>query len=217
MAHNYEYVTKKEYLPEKKKLIELIHLVQNDVRKDFTFNFEFIGSASRNMITRDLNGNEGYDFDVNIFVHDDENKYSPKKIRDILRKAFDKYSRKYGYDYGEDSKRVITIKVKDTQNSKILHSCDFAVVHNYEEKGKERQEFIYFNKKQGTYEWQEQPQGFYELPEKIEWIKKNLLWLELRNKYKEMKNSNTDSNVKSRSIFASACSAICNEYGAYDN
>lgn len=47
---NFKYVPKKEYLPVKKELINLINLVQNEVREYFTFSFEFIGSASRNMI-----------------------------------------------------------------------------------------------------------------------------------------------------------------------
>ena len=214
--HDFEYVSKKEYMPVKKQILELIHLVQNEVRDEFTFDFRFIGSASRNMITRDKKGNTGYDFDINLYVNDDENDYKPGKIRNVLRKAFDKYSRQYGYDFAEDSKRVITLKVKDTKNSRVLHSCDFAVVNDYEEAGEERQEFIFFNKKQNQYKWQSQPEGFYELPEKIQWIKDNGLWLELREKYIQLKNMNMDHNKKSRSIFASACSAICNEYGAYE-
>lgn len=215
--HDFEYVPKKEYMPVKKQLIELIHKVQDEVREKFTFDFEFIGSASRNMITRNRKSNVGYDFDVNLFVNDDENQFKPKEIRNTLRKAFDKYAKAYGYDYGEDSKRVITLKVKDIANARILHSIDFAVVNDYvDDDGDDRQEYIFFNKKTNQYEWQDQPVGYYELPEKIDWIKENKLWTELRKKYIQLKNSNSDSKKKSRSIFASACSAICNEYGAYD-
>ena len=80
---DFEYVTKKEYLPVKNELIELINLVQDEVRDKFTFRFDFIGSASRNMITRDKKSNIGYDFDVNIRVNDDDNEYSAKEIRRI--------------------------------------------------------------------------------------------------------------------------------------
>lgn len=82
--------------------------------------------------------------------------------------------------------------------------------------GDDRQEYIFFNKKTNQYEWQDQPVGYYELPEKIDWIKENKLWTWLRKKYIQLKNSNSDPNKKSRSIFASACAAICNEYGTYD-
>ncbi len=50
---DFKYVTKKEYQPVKNELIELINLVQDEVREYFTFRYDFIGSASRNMITRE--------------------------------------------------------------------------------------------------------------------------------------------------------------------
>lgn len=147
------------------------------------------------MITRDKKSNIGYDFDVNIRVNDDDNEYSAKEIRRILKDGFDKHSKKFQYDYAEDSKRVLTIKVKDRKNSKILHSCDFAVANDYtDNQGNYHQKFIYFNKKQNTYEWQEQPEGFYMLDEKIGWIKENDLWQEVRDSYIERKNSNNDPN-----------------------
>ena len=126
----FEYVSKREYGPVKEDLVDLIHLVQDEVREHFTFRYDFIGSASRNMITREINGNVGYDFDVNIRVNDPDNSYSAKKIRNILKSAFDKHAKKFMYDDAEDSTRVITIKVKDRKNSKILHSCDFDVVND---------------------------------------------------------------------------------------
>ena len=209
----FEYVTKREYGPVKEDLVELIHLVQDEVREYFTFRYDFIGSASRNMITREINGNVGYDFDVNIRVNDPNNNYSAKKIRNILKAAFDKHAKKFMYDDAEDSTRVITIKVKDRENSKILHSCDFAVVNDYiDEDGDEHQEYIHFNKKQNTYEWQEQPEGYYMLLEKIDDIKKYNLWQKVRDLYLEKKSKNTDLHKKSRSIFAETVKEVHDKY-----
>lgn len=211
--YHFEYVPKKEYMPIKKDLISLINLVQKEVKEYFTFSFEFIGSASRNMITRDRNSNVGYDFDVNIRVNDSQNKYSAKQIKQILKNGFDKHAKKFNYDFSEDSKRVITIKVKDIQNSRILHSCDFAVVNDYQDNnGYERQEYIHFNKEHNSYSWQEQPNTFYELPEKIDWIKENGYWQLVRDKYLHNKNVNLDGNKKSRSIFAETINQVYNEY-----
>lgn len=209
----FEYVTKREYGPVKEDLVELIHLVQDEVREHFTFRYDFIGSASRNMITREINGNVGYDFDVNIRVNDPDNNYSAKKIRNILKAAFDKHAKKFMYDDAEDSTRVITIKVKDRKNSKILHSCDFAVVNDYiDEDGDEHQEYIHFNKKQNTYEWQEQPEGYYMLLERIDDIKKYNLWQKVRDLYLEKKSKNTDLHKKSRSIFAETVKEVHDKY-----
>ena len=81
--HDFIYVTKKEAMPVKKELISLINEVQNLVRQNFTFRFDFVGSSKRNMVTYDRKSNIGYDFDVNIEVNDDNEKYSPDKIRSI--------------------------------------------------------------------------------------------------------------------------------------
>ena len=57
--------------------------------------------------------------------------FDAEKIKNILMCAFNKYARKYGYDFCEDSTRVFTIKVKDRKNSRIRYSCDFAIVNDY--------------------------------------------------------------------------------------
>ena len=127
---NFVYVTKKERAFAKKDIIQLIKAVQDEVRKHFTFRFDFVGSDPLNMVTMDTKSNVGYDFDVNIEVNDEDENYSAEEIKRILKNAFDKYNCYFDYDYCEDSSRVLTIKVKDRENSRIIHSCDFAVVNN---------------------------------------------------------------------------------------
>lgn len=68
--HDFEYVPKKEWKPIRDELLEIIRRLQNEVRDSFTFQYHFVGSSSRNMITRDRNSNTGFDFDVNIEVND---------------------------------------------------------------------------------------------------------------------------------------------------
>ncbi len=207
--NNFVYVPKKEYLPLKKDLIELINTVQDEVRDYFTFRFDFIGSASRNMITCDYGSNVGFDFDVNIRVNDDEVKYSAKEIKGILIDGFDRHSHKFSYDFAEDSKRVLTIKVKDRTNSRIIHSCDFGIVRDTDDG---RQQYIHFNKKQNTYGWNYQPNGFYKLYEKVNFVKKSGYWQELRKLYLDLKNRNQIHNKKSRSIFAESVNNIYTKY-----
>lgn len=211
--YHFRYVSKNEIAPLKNQMIELIGLVQDEIRKYFTFQYEFIGSVKRNMVTCDAKSNIGFDFDVNIMVNDDDEDYSAKEIKQILMKAFNKYAYKYHYDFCEDSTRVFTIKVKDGKNSRILHGCDFAIVNNYEDN---RQEYIRFNKKSNSYNWVEQSNGFYLLPEKVEFCKDNSLWTEVREIYIEKKNCNTDKNKKSRSIFADAIYQVCQQNGYFE-
>lgn len=208
--YHFEFVSRNVRKPVKKELIEIINLVQDEVRDDFTFRFDFIGSDPLNLVTCDFSSNVGFDFDVNIRVNDDEENYSAEEIKHILMNAFNKILQKYnyGYDYCEDSTRVFTIKVKDCDDSKILHSCDFAVVYDCEDG---RQQYIRFNKAQNSYYWEYQPEEYYKLPDKIEWIKENGLWQDLRERYLNKKNNNFNLQKKSRSLRAEAINEIYNE------
>ena len=215
--HEFEYVPKEEWKPVKDELFEVIHKLQKEVSDQFTFQYRFVGSSKRNMITRDLKSNTGFDFDVNIEVNDPNEDYSAQKIREILRKGLNKVTNPYGYpsfgyDYTKDSTRVLTIKVKDRTNSRILYSCDFCIIYQCED---DRQQYIRYNKKQNSYSWEYQPRGYMALPTKIEWIKKHGLWQQVRDTYLDNKNKNTDTNKKSRSIFAETIHQICQQNGYY--
>ena len=215
--HNFQYVTRKQLSPVKKELIQIINAVQAQVHNDFTFQFYFVGSVERNMVAYDVGSNIGFDLDVNIYVNDDECRFSAKEIKTKIRLALNKVAPRFRYDNAEDSTRVITIKVKDKQNSRILYSCDFAIVNDYiDVEDNERQEYIHFNKKQNIYSWQEQPQGFYLLDEKAEWIKDCGYWQNVRDLYLDKKNRNNNPYKHSRSIYAETIHEICQIYGYYD-
>lgn len=215
--YNFKYVTASQLFPVRQNLISIINSAQYSVRNDFTFQFCFVGSVEHNMVTYDPKSNIGYDFDVDLHVNVDRCNLSPKEIKMEWKNALDKVAYWYGYGYAEDSTRVLTIKVKDRQHSKILHSCDFAIVNDYvDEDGNERQEYIHFNKRQKTYSWQEQPQGYYLLPEKEEWVKDNGYWQEVRDLYLDKKNRNNNPHKKSRSIYAETIHEICQRYGYYN-
>lgn len=217
MKHDFYYISKRN--PKVKEaysnLLDLIHEVQDIVRVDFTFQYTPVGSYQRNMITYDAKSNIGYDFDFDIQVNDYEN-YSAEEIKHILQKAFNQVVQKYGYDFPENSTRVLTIKQKDRINSRIIHGCDFAIVHKYVNKyGDDCQQYIHFNKKQNSYSWREQKSGLIKLSEKIDWVKENDLWDKMRQLYLYLKDNNEDEQIHSRSIFAIAINQICQQYGFF--
>lgn len=215
--YNFQYVNPQQLSSAKRDLTQIIHSVQNEVRQYFAFQFYFVGSIEHNMVTYDVKSNVGFDLDVNIYVNDDECRFSAKKIKTKIMLALNKVVHRYGYDNAEDSTRVITIKAKDRKNSKILYGCDFAIVNDYvDDDGNERQEYIRFNKKQKSYSWQEQPQGFYLLDEKAEWIKDCGYWQDVRDLYLAKKNHNNDLHKHSRSIYAETIHEICQRYGYYN-
>ena len=208
--HDFKYVTKNEAKPVKEDLYQILYEVQDIVRGNFTFSFTPVGSSKRNMITYDTESNIGFDFDFNIEVNDDDEEFSPEGIRTILRNAIDRVAPRYGYKYCEDSTRVLTIKKVNTFSSRIIHSCDFAIVYNCKDG---RQQYIRYNKADNTYSWEYQGKGFVGLEKKIEWLKKKKLWEELTDYYIFKKNNNNDTNKHSRSIFAESVNEMCMKNG----
>lgn len=210
--HDFQYVTKKTAAPIKNELIDIINEVQNEVRNKITFQYYFIGSSSRNMITKDLKSNTGYDFDVNFDVNCDDD-LTPKDIRLTIKNAIDKIAPAYGYSYCEDSTRVLTIKKIDYERSSIIHGCDIAIVNDYiDDYGEEGQEYIRFEKRQKRYFWAQQTNHFVGLSEKIDWLKENGLWGETREYYIQKKNNNNNTHKHSRSIFAETIKEMCDKY-----
>ena len=208
--HDFRYVTKKQAQPIKDELYQILYMVQDLVRDNFTFSFTPIGSSSRNMITCDAKSNIGFDFDINIEVNDVNEDFEPKEIRTIIRTAIDRVAPRYGYKNCEDSTRVLTIKKVDTSHSRIIHSCDFAIVYNC---GDGRQQYIRFNKDNNYYFWEYQGKGFVGLEKKMDWLKRENLWGELQDYYIYKKNCNDNPDKHSRSIFAESINEMCQKNG----
>lgn len=208
--HDFRYVTKKQAQPIKDELYQILYMVQDLVRDNFTFSFTPIGSSSRNMITCDAKSNIGFDFDINIEVNDDNEDFEPKEIRTIIRTAIDRVAPRYGYKNCEDSTRVLTIKKVDTSHSRIIHSCDFAIVYNC---GDGRQQYIRFNKDNNYYFWEYQGKGFVGLEKKMDWLKRENLWGKLQDYYIYKKNCNDNPDKHSRSIFAESINEMCQKNG----
>ena len=215
MKHDYRFIPKKS--PNVRRayadLQDILNQIHRIMRKNFTFQHKMVGSYSRNMITHDIKSNVGYDFDVDIYPNDNDNNYSPKEIKLLFKEALDEVAPNYGFDYAEDSTRVLTIKFKDRKNSRILHHVDFAFVNDYEDdEGNECQEYIHFDKKHENYFWNEQSYGFHMLHERIDWLKENGLWKEMKKIYIYKKNYNDDPNKHSRSLFAEAVNETYNKH-----
>lgn len=217
--NHFEYVSKSKYMPVKKELIKIINQVQDELREQFTFDYKFIGSSSRNMITYDPKTNKGYDFDINIEVNDFDEYYSAKELKEILINTLNQVIKlTYPYASCQNNTRVFTIKVYEEnpcciniialRSPKIEYSCDFAIVNTINDY---QQEYIRFNKNTHEYSWQMQCKG-YLLSKKEAYIKKNKLTNELRKIYLDKKNFNTNPNKKSRALYAEAVNELYNTH-----
>lgn len=220
MQHDFHYISK--HSPEVQKafkdLMQLLGEVRKELRRQYTFQHRIIGSYSNNMMTYDAKANTGYDFDVNIYPNDDDEDFTAKELKSLFKSAVDKYAFAHGFDFAEDSTRVLTIKVKDRKCARVIYSVDFCIVHDFvNNNGEKCQEYIRFDKKQNTYIWEKQSHGYYLLPEKIEWIKDNNFWdVEFLDLYIHKKNKNEDTNAHSRTIFANTVHEICMKNGYYE-
>ncbi len=206
--YHYEYVPKRSAAPYRREIEEIIKAVQNEVRDYFTFQPRFIGSSSRNMITYDPMTNIGFDFDVNIEVNDDDEEYTPEELRTILREAFTRVSRHYGFQKCEDSTRVLTIKKIDYEHSSVFYSCDIAIVFF----GEEGQRYIRFNKETQRYTRELQQLSDSCLEERADELRTNGLWNEVRDIYLFKKNNNTNPDKHSRSLYAEAVNECYRSY-----
>nr|WP_297708245.1 hypothetical protein [uncultured Butyrivibrio sp.] len=201
--HHFDYVTAKEAKPYRDSIIKMTNELQDRIRERFTFQYYFIGSSSRNMITYDVKSNVGFDFDINYAINDENQNYGPDEIHRIIYNELQRIFMKYDFNRIEESTRVITLKKVDIWSSKVLYSCDIALVNDYEDDNGYHQEYIRFNKKNHSFLWAEQPAPYY-LEEKAEKIKASHRWNEVRNVYLDRKNNNDDSHKKSRALYAEA-------------
>ena len=216
MKHDFRYVSKRDpHLRTVFKNAEnLIREVQDAVRGNFTFQYRVVGSYARNMVTYDAKSNTGYDFDFDLIINNEDERYSAKEIKKILQRAMGMVAKRYGYDFPEDSTRVLTMKCKDQKNSKILHSIDFAITNEYtDEDGNDRREYIHFDKKRNQYIWCEQPSGEYNLPDRVTLLRDEGLWGELREYYLKKKNKNDNPDLHSRQLFSMAVNELIQRFG----
>lgn len=216
MKHDFKYVPKKD--PHLKAVfadaVELIREIQDAVRDEFTFQYRVVGSYRRNMVTYDAKSNTGYDLDFDLIINDEDERFTAKEIKKILQRAMNQAAKRHGYDFPEDSTRVLTMKCKDRKNSKVLHSIDFAVTNEYiDEDGYIGRQYSHYDKSANRYIWCEQPNGEYDLPDRMDLIKDEGLWDELKRYYLKKKNENDDPNLHSRQLFSMAVNELFQRFG----
>ena len=88
---DFVYVSREEALIYRKKVMNLIKVVQKKLKNSFSFTTRFVGSSARNMVSYDQNSNVGPDLDVNICLNNPDD-YEPKYIKEKVISAFIQHS-----------------------------------------------------------------------------------------------------------------------------
>lgn len=210
-GRTYEYVTKKALKPVKEQIEKIIRDLQTSLRSEsVTFEVKLIGSGAKNLVTKVVGGNTGFDFDYNFVVQKDNN-LDPKELRLLFVRKLGEIISDTRYSNVSNGKQSFTIKVVDKKKSQIIHGCDFATVNEYvDDQNSFRQEILvqYAN---NLYHWEDKPISK-NYTTKVSNLKANGLWNEVRDEYLKIKNSNGDENKKSYTMYYEA---VNNVYGRY--
>ena len=188
----YEFVTKKEYMPIRIEIEEIIKKVQNILRKedrDMTFQFRLVGSGGRHLITRDKGGNKGYDFDYNLIINPNYEWYA--SVREYFFRAFQKAIKGTRFNKIENSTSVITIKQVSSKNKSVFVGCDFSIIIYPNMQDKSYYKYSRFNKDLNNFTWEIRDISK-NIDNKLNWLMDNYegIWNEIKEEYLKLKNNN---------------------------
>lgn len=198
----YKFANQKDVRALTKWCDGIINEVQKEVKEYVTFSFNLIGSGGKRLVTQ--NGDEPFDLDYNLIIQKDKQGLidDPKRLKNIIRNAFDNVLREnvQGYNGAKDSKSVITITFAD--GVKRTFSFDVAI---YVEADNGYMYRLINDKNFGRYIWNQVPKSKnYE--DKMQAIKENGEWEDFKERYLELKNMHLRrrDDIKSFSIFLEA-------------
>ncbi len=211
-GRTYEFVPKSELNPVKDQVEVIINALQDSMRVfGVTFTFKLVGSGGKHLVTRVINGNTGFDFDYNLGIQKDGD-LSAKDLRLKVKRELEMILQGTGYSTVSSGKQSMTFKFIDHDNSRIVHSCDFALVNDYvDDVGDSIQEILIWQREDDTYIWNKRPYAKNH-SDKLSNLKANGLWQEVKDEYLKIKNNNQDREKKSFSLFFEAINNVYNRY-----
>ena len=198
----YEFANQKDVKELAKWCESIIKEAQKEIKEYVTFSFNLIGSGGKKLVTQ--NAEEAFDLDYNLIIQKDKQGLidDPKRLKNIVRNAFDRVLRENveGYSGSKNSKSVISVVFAD--GIKRTFSFDVAI---YVEADNGYMYKLINDKNTGRYIWNQLPKSKnYE--EKMQAIKENGEWEDFKYTYLELKNKylRSGNNVKSFSVFLEA-------------
>lgn len=214
----YHYIEDKDFLKRMKAhCADIINQLVQAINSDSVMTVEahMVGSGARNLITQ--NANEPIDLDYNICILECfEMRFNDgRAIKEYIRKEFNKVLAKNKWGDCDDSTSALTTKQRSFQKgNKTRFSIDLTIVReNY--RGWER---LIHNKTgwvaYDQWYWNEAPNSR-GLAEKVEDIKEENLWLEVRELYLEKKNfylRRGDNNHPSFNVYIETINEIYYKY-----
>ncbi|MCQ2794175.1 MAG: hypothetical protein MJ207_02270 [Bacilli bacterium] len=207
MKYNYSYLNVSAV---RLKLINyfdnVILKTQNIVRCQFTFSFNLVGSAKRNLITVDSNGH--IDLDYNLMIQKDKIGITndAKKFKLTIMNAFRECLPKDTHVC--DSTSAITIKSNNFKINGYRYSADFAIMFDDEKNHKWYK--LYYDKPNNAYIWGRIPKSK-NFQERFTKLKRMGYWVEIKELYLIKKNRSKDKD--SFSLLLETVNELEQKYG----
>ena len=208
--NSFVFVKHEKVKPAREKLEKMILELQTEVKPFINFQYMISSAAGNNMITCDRIRNIGFDFEYDLLPHCDFRKYPPDQIIRILRDGLSRLCDRYSYKLYDDYDGVISLKqITDPEiyfNCPIYHSCDFLICRR-----SGHPQIISYDKKANIYFWENQPEDYDDLQEKIDYLRSINQWTAVRHKYINLKN-NDDIGLRSRFLLLKAVNFVFDEF-----
>lgn len=197
MEQIFSYVSKSQYKPHLKIANDLLQFLHKELKiyfrekykTKFTFEHKIIGSGSKKLIMKKIDGNQGFDFDYNVVINNFDK--LPVKAQDYIRSIFisaiQDILRDDPYEIGiNNSTSVITVKFYNANKTETIFGIDIAIM----KKDNDENLFIWkFNNNKQNLIWN-QRQSLQELDRKVKLLRKLQLWGAVRDRYEALKNQN---------------------------
>jgi hypothetical protein len=214
----YHFITDKEYLKKLKSCCsDIINQLVQFINEDGVMEVQahLVGSGARNLITQ--NEQEPVDLDYNLEILDsgEFNINDGRGIEEYVRKAFNKVLNRNGWGDCHDSTSAFTTEQRVfNEGNKTPFSIDLCIIR-CDQIGWYR----LIHKKTGwvdldQYYWNQAPNS-HGLQNRVDWLKEQSLWIEVREAYLKKKNwylryQNYDHS--SFNCFIEAVNEVYNKY-----
>lgn len=213
----YHFIEDKDFLKNMKGLCsnivnQLVQAINND--DELVVEAHLVGSGARGLVTQ--NANEPVDLDYNLNVVSSKQKelknLSESSIKEYVRKMFNKVLNNNGWSDCQDSTSCLTTEKRHLkQGNKTEFSIDLAIVHE----NPDGTWYRLIHEKTGIvsndrWYWNEAPHSR-GLKQKVEKLKSNNLWEEVRETYLDKKNmylSRRDYNHPSFNCYIEAVNEV---------
>lgn len=206
------YMTKNEIQKWHKKFLDWIEHIRTEIRGNgITFDCRLVGSAKRHLVIH--HHNKGFDLDFQIILHKNKKALSEEKIKGLFMNLLNHLVVEEGFEYCKDSTSAITIKMIDTEKSKIITGYDVVLLKRKTVDGVENTEILRHYKDTKPEVW-----TFERLPdmtnagEQFRKIQGPEMWQDLRQRYYNKKIKDT-SGKKSFQLLHEAVNETLKQFG----